>query len=727
MTFDELLSLLPNCPGQDNIAIAPGVTAITYCEKRLKEFVAPNLSHREDIVSPSNPSIILISAAGVAGKSTIAKEIANQKNAPLIDLSRYGPVGEGSLNGLLMEGFGIPKIADVYSQLSSGDLFIVIDALDEARIKVNESAFVAFLNDITKLCQNGNVSKVPKFVLLGRTHIADDTWCTLDDAGIEPSVWTIEPFDREQAEQYIRLRIISSGAEKRMVDHKEPFEKVRNKIFELLESAISSTDTSIAREFLGYAPVLNAVSVLLAKERDYHELYEQLNTSLATSTPENRPLRLLQEVILRILHREQVEKLIPNLKLVLENKANALGWSSWELLYTEEEQIVRLLEQVLGQQVPPRDYASMPDELRADYEDQVKTFLPDHPFIKDGRLANAVFESYLFARALHEDIFVLSDGVEKYVSSESYRPSRLLADFYLSMMEESQGNMPHSHIGLLYRSLTAGETDALRVYFSLEGDDPEDEDVEQSTKGEFELVYVTGQKKLDKVVKKFTVEIKKDMEIHFGRRLREASIVVPCNVSLGQTASEVELGPNVYIRCGQLNFSSSNIVILNGSKTEKENRRGVILEALGCSSIVNRPTVHGELRVNWPGAESYPWNDFYIKIPSDFVTDKNLMTVYRCFRRIVTTLASHGRGGLAKFKEKIEHRRVLKGIKGEELLKQLQKDNILTLKANHYHWNPAEASNHLGISWNDIDRGDIPSKLADYLKQFITMHKELFR
>jgi hypothetical protein len=59
------------------------------------DFIAPNLTHRTDIPSPPSPRVIVVSAAGAVGKTTLARQVSRAKSAPLWDLSRYQSVGAG--------------------------------------------------------------------------------------------------------------------------------------------------------------------------------------------------------------------------------------------------------------------------------------------------------------------------------------------------------------------------------------------------------------------------------------------------------------------------------------------------------------------------------------------------------------------------------------------------------------------------------------------------------
>mgnify|MGYP001613142780 CR=1 FL=1 len=154
---------------------------------------------------------------------------------------------------------------------------------------------------------------------------------------------------------------------------------------------------------------------------------------------------------------------------------------------------------------------------------------------------------------------------------------------------------------------------------------------------------------------------------------------------------------------------------------------GVVLEALGfVGSLVSRPITRVSLQVNWPGASAFPWTDFRSDRTVELGADPRLHDTYRRFRRIVSTLRSHGRGGLARYADKVEHSRVLKGKLGETLLAQLISDGILRREEGYYHWVPETASSLVGVSWLLLRRGQSSRLLTDYLQTFINNNARLF-
>lgn len=716
MTFDELLKKLPSCPGPSALPLTAS-QEFSYCAEGSEDYVPPPLKVRPDATSET-PEILILSAPGAVGKSAMARELAFRKGAPLWDLAGTGTVGARTVAGQLTTSFGASGLSAVHGALGAGNLFLVIDALDEARIKTTEAGFLEFVKDLAGLPGAMGTCKV---VLLGRTQIADTAWLMLNEAGASVEIDIIEPFTDAQAAQYVDLRVarLNGAGSAAAQTHKEKFVSARAAIFAELRNAFSaSTDASAkaqATSFLGYAPVLDAVATLLANEPNFEVLASSLKQSTASS---NKALALLGKIIDHILTREQDDKLTKNIRPSLAAEAKSNGWSGWNSLYTKDEQCVRLLSLILGTRsaLLPR----LPGSLQAIYEDRVSAFLPEHPFLHDGlRPANVVFESYLFARALAQDLGGMRGPAEARLRATEYKPSRLLADFYQLELGERTIGIPPSHVGLLYDALLAGESENQHLRATVEGADPEDGLADTSVAGcEFEYLTKDGDSRWKWEFE--TSSLQRDSELRFRRFLRDISVTVPCAVVLGDHAEEFEIGPAVEINCAHLSIPCRSLVV--GGKTRTHSAEAedleVVLRAQSFeSSLTSKPRVHVGFKVTWPGSQQFPWTDFHA--PDPIGSGDDLHEVYRRFRRIVMTLRSHSRGTLARFKGKIEHQRILKGAMGEQLLARLLRDGVLVLDGRMYRWVPTNATEHVGVSHHDLRVGQVPPILRNYLQAFL--------
>src|SRR5947209_5059714 len=126
-TFESFLDRLPTCGGADRFALAPSEPGFGYPSASLKQFVAPLLAERLDVQASDDPAVVVISAAGAVGKSTLAREIAFRKGSPLWDLATAKPVGHHSLIGQLTNSYGYTNSPSAFKALEAGTLFLVID------------------------------------------------------------------------------------------------------------------------------------------------------------------------------------------------------------------------------------------------------------------------------------------------------------------------------------------------------------------------------------------------------------------------------------------------------------------------------------------------------------------------------------------------------------------------------------------------------------------------
>ena len=199
LTFDQLVGLLPTCEVFPTDGALP--RGVSY-GNIIPEFTAPDVALVEG--SLDKAQALIIAAPGAVGKSTLAKALSSQRGALIWDLAEAEEVGYGSLDAVLERTMAPGLKSDFLEWMTEGIQFVIIDALDEGRIKVNENSFIRLLENISRLAKRANGIC---FVLLGRTQIAESVWLNLTDLGIDASILTIEPFSRDQATEYIRKRV----------------------------------------------------------------------------------------------------------------------------------------------------------------------------------------------------------------------------------------------------------------------------------------------------------------------------------------------------------------------------------------------------------------------------------------------------------------------------------------------------------------------------------------
>jgi hypothetical protein len=313
----------------DSFAISPA---------RKQPYIEPSFTKNEFDVE--KPGVLLISAVGATGKSTLAQVLSNRLDLPLLSLGRHKPVGDNTLTGLLTTSFAVDQLSAIFQSIGSGEYGIIIDGIDEGRSKTTELAFQAFLDDITRLCKG---AASPSFVLLGRTQILEECWIYLDDKGVSTGLLTIDPFSLDQARSYIDNFTDGSKSPQAAQYH-----ETRNLILDKLSTAFSVAEAAPEGNFLffiGYPPVLDAIVTLLDKEQNYHRLREQLAHSAST----NIEIELLLKIADYILARERDEKVVPNIvEDLLAGLVSGMDKTKKDRIFDREEQCVRLVSHCVG-------------------------------------------------------------------------------------------------------------------------------------------------------------------------------------------------------------------------------------------------------------------------------------------------------------------------------------------------------------------------------------------
>lgn len=166
VSFSDLVESLVGLPTATPIGTRLQIAAVP------SPFVKPTL-HSEKDTGPFGSEIIMIEAGAAVGKSTIANFLSGSLNIPILDLAKV-PVSTGSLKGLLLD---VKGVGDPIAAFHAGKLPIIVDALDEGRLRSNEHGFDSFLQTTAEfLGEDRTVKSRPKLIFFGRfesTSLAD--------------------------------------------------------------------------------------------------------------------------------------------------------------------------------------------------------------------------------------------------------------------------------------------------------------------------------------------------------------------------------------------------------------------------------------------------------------------------------------------------------------------------------------------------------------------------
>ncbi len=302
--------------------------------------------------------------------------------------------------------------------LHKGDAALVLDSLDEARLAAGRTHFKAFLRNVAEFITGARGNR--QVVVFGRWDAVEAAYTVLTEFGIKVELAAVAPLTHTQSAELLDVALDGVEVDGKPYTvhraHKVPFGRYRDSTLLEMAAALGAKGGDVEQvwdevgDFLGYPPVLLVLAQHLVVENP--AALHVARGSVGALAKERARGELLREVVEGLLDREsqKVRKLI----------APALGWGDNDgrlgVVYTREEQVLRLVEQLgaPGMSVPLP--ATLTDHERATYEDQVGSFVADHPFLRGNRVENAVFADYLQA-------FLATSGTVKLQAAVAARAS----------------------------------------------------------------------------------------------------------------------------------------------------------------------------------------------------------------------------------------------------------------------------------------------------------------
>lgn len=580
--FSDLLDLLPR--GDHFIAKKPP-RGLSYFSGTNPRFVEPDLNVQKAI-ELGKTSVVILSAPGAVGKSTLAAELAWRTGAPLWDLSQF-QVGSKTFSGTIFEAYDF-EATGVIKRIGNGEFLFVLDALDEAQVRAGSQNFDAFLTDLATFLEEPRAK--PTIVLLARSDTATWIELVLEDARVPLAVYEISYFDESQAKSFIEKRLderrASDGKPALHRQQTKPFEDSRTALFTAIytlfgvPAAEAWTDVRV-RDFLGYAPVLEALSEYL----DVTNYLTLVNEFQDDASSVNDPWEFLRDILRRLLDRES-QKFREMVHERLEVKANEAEWDRWDELYTTDEQCARVLTHALD--LKNGLGSPLPKGLANDYEEALKTFLPQHPFLAGRGFANVVFREFVYAWGVTRAVPYLATALRSTMRDREapFLPSQLFSRFALA--GQVSVTLDGQDIGPFYESLLArpapvvlslfGGEDGAQAIVSIDGDDDNETVLD---------VLDTGG------------------GIHFWRRLKDASVDGATRVRIGLEGERFVLGPGVVVDSERFSVECDELDV--------DVQDDVLIEAREYSSTVHplglrirNESTGGRLTVSWPNL-GHPW------------------------------------------------------------------------------------------------------------------------
>ena len=641
---------------------------------------APNLGD----VDPLLASVILVSAPGAVGKSTLAERIAFETGAMLVDLAVAEPVaGNSVIGGLAKTGLLVPFL--------SGQASLIIDGLDEAQMLAPQQHFKAFLNDVKGLADPGR----KPLVLLGRTGAVQESWMILDDLGIPAAVLEIGYYDDHQASDFAKIR----AQHIRNEDHRRQSD---GEAIDLLLNRLRSQTGEEARVFAGYSPVLVAVARSVA---DPDEAAEQNTYKLISRLRAGDDPVTLAGITRSILKREQGKLKTGDLE-----DSSLLG-----KLYSPEEQLGRLAA-MLYPGAPQPSLPAMSSKDLETYNAKVATWLPDHPFlnVNEPKPSSAVFGGLIASHALREAA-IDSDALTTSILSEKINP--FLAVFYVDGLASSSGppEIPASHVGVLYASVRAGLSMNEGASLRIDGE-ADNGDLEEVAEVEIARRRSDG---VEWEPLRFTTNGSGDF--HLGSHIEHVDMAVPgANVALGP-GSEVVLVSPVSIDAGSIYLDADRIVaeVSQGCLDEESGDCSTVW--LGSKSMVARshkhlPVCRSSVSLGFSGswAAHYPWRDFQVQ--TDGSPDPQIADAARALFRILRICRSRQSRVMGAPRAAVDDPRRSRGV-GAAVRDQLLHEQVLTVKGHLYELHTDVLARRVGLTFQLVRKRTIPALTTSFLRK----------
>ncbi len=622
---------------------------------------------------PRCSNIILVSAPGAVGKTTLAKEIAYRTGSVYVDLAEAAAVGASTMTG------GLAKTT-LYEHFLAGKASVLVDGLDEARIRVTQAGFSAFLEDLVDLVSTTAETSRSPVILFGRTGAVEEAWLLLNEHGLEAPVLEIGYYDFDSAKEF---------AEKQAEHIRSTKHEPDSRAIELLLNQLHEQTLSDGTKFIGYSPVLIAVAKRVA---DHGDLEYESNTAQLISRLESGEEDItLIGITQSILQREQ--RKIESLELT----DSALLTK----LYSPEEQLDRLIDRVYGHGVDFTLPAMSPED-RQSYEEALDTWVGQHPFL-DGlgrKPSSAVFGGLIAARALNAA--ALSEKVLLQELGHDSLVNPFLSEFYVASLKETQQvgipTVPSRHIGLVYASLSARLGSKYTTSLRIDADAPSG----VFAAAEVEVVVDSGEatKSLE-----FTTEI--NGVFVFGRRVHDLTLIArEATLTMGG-GSELTLLSPISVEVDKLTVNAKLIAVEQPMARTRDSIHDVVdISARDADvsqvSMLPRLAEGVKLEVRWPGSENWPWSTF--RVDEEFEDDQSVYDGINALLRIVRLFKSKGKGNLAKYSGAIDHHRRTYGL-GKDVRDHLLREQVLRKEGQFYFLEPDKLMEKAGLEYNSVRAG----------------------
>lgn len=668
--------------GDGSLALNEEFRTIRYISDKeyyddIYKYVEPLFSLASD--DNLSPRFIIFSAPGATGKTALAKYICHHKGGIYWDLPD-NKVAEYSLQGALQNAVGIENLSTFYTRLKNGKDFLVIDGFDEAEAGSGRSGIEFFLRDLNSITDGCEHTCA---VLTARTESAIFIKNYLINNNISFIHYEVGYFAEHAAKQYI-----VNGLEKMHVQYTNVVRSCIDAQFNTIRGKLMNEDVN---SFLGYAPVLKALTVAYDEEKNTLHLLEK------TLNSENS-CHLLKTILYDLLERER-GKFLKALKVKLP-KVTAFS----ENVYDKQEQLLRIFGKLAYNDeslfVPDID-KSIPVEYHEEYLEVINTQLSQHPFIKAIEKDNMPY--YEFAGVAFQDFVVAfslaftdsREFVREYLSGlNKYCPSQLLIEFYNIF---SKGRMEGIDIPLFYNSFRAHSQVSDKVIIHINGD-----------KDDCSIEFTLEKETSDTLSLVFTItDLEKGIYID---QLSNCYIDVDGDVHVGNSKNEARINNSV-INCNNIIWRSERVSIEAYSPGECT----LVADSMKCETNMLpmfdvRLDEKQNLKIFCSSLRGYFKLIPYHADPQSDGAENSFMPFANLVRRIFSCLRSHSKDAPARKIDFIDNRIISSSEGKRKILNFLLDSGVLyTDEQNWLYKLKTDKLSDYAIKWQEVRDGDFAS------------------
>lgn len=632
---------------------------------------------------------VLVSAPGATGKSAFGKYLAFKRNALYWNLADDLIIGDGTFHGNLYKALGPSRISEYALKLQQSKATLVIDAFDEAEIISGRRNVETFVREANDFLENAEASSI---VLLSRTETAQNIAALFKANSIPYAHFEIDYFPESKAKEFVlklasKRKAITPAVNKSVDDY---FARIRG---------VVQDQESVSR-FIGYAPVLEAIAAHVTEITNTAKLLSELGEG-------NGEVSLIDTIMNNLLERENVKFTSAFRERVKEEADRIPDWSS---LYSKEEQLIRLLNYILFEEINLDDYPEycIPDHLLDDYLETIRLFLPQHPFIQNSfedktqtvlDFAGPAFRDYSLAYIMLRERFAAS--AELYYQRESATarfPSQLFWDHYICFNDQKINSQHFLYLLEAYRART---TIGNETFLDVAQD-------EEGTHATFRII--SGKSVLD--------EVDLDVDIHTNGfvfdNLKNASIDVDDTVVIGNTDNVYIIDSSIY--CNQLIVKAKTLSVAAYSPNATTLCCTTAMRAPISTSLNISVSGDGNISVDIPNIFEYPK---LTKFRKDLSTSDglNVYVFVHHLRKIFFCFRTHKKDMPARDAEKIDYVIIADNPLKKSIFQFLIDQGIVFREAHLYKVNLGRMS-EAGISWGALTSTNV-NQLEKVHQRFI--------